>query len=126
MPRRVATPCALAQASTSSTSLPARASEAPRLTSMAPLSSCGVAERKVTMRGLGPASMRRRPSAWSKSKLAKTHLAQGIVAGVTGVAGDGHQQRQFGIQVLGGGGVAFELEGAVDQVSRIGQVQVFR
>src|SRR5450830_1788136 len=118
-PRRDATPWALAQASTSTTSLPARASEAPRLTSMDPLSSCGVADRKVTIRGRGgPASMRRRPSAWSKSKLAKVHLAQGIVAG------GGHQHRQVAVGELVD--VLLQAKGALDQFHRLGQVQVFR
>src|SRR5471032_563804 len=102
-----------------STSLPARASEAPRLTSMAPLSSAAVAHRKVTMRGLGPASMRRRPSAWSKSKLAKGHLAQCVVR-----ARGRHQQRQVGVGELGGG-VMLEAERAVDEHGAVGQVQVF-
>src|SRR5262245_52332024 len=85
---------------------------------MAPLSSCGVADRKVMMRGRGPASIRRRPSAWSKSKLAKAYLAQHWVMG-----GARYQQGQFGIAVFWGGLAA---EGASYQRHRVGQVQVFR
>src|SRR5450830_423007 len=120
-PRRWATPYSVWQASTTSTSLPARASEAPRLTSMAPLSSCWQADRKVTMRGRGPASMRRRPSAWSKSKLAMRHLAQTLRQG----AGLGHHQGQIAVFELAGA-VAGQAEGAVDQHGAVGQVQVFR
>src|SRR5881398_358000 len=90
---------------------------------MAPRSSWAVAERKVTMRGFGPASIRRRPSAWSKSKLANMHLAQRTV--VVQVAETGHQQRQVAIQQLGSR-VAPGTEGAVDQHRAVGQVQVFR
>src|SRR5471032_1835014 len=89
---------------------------------MAPLSSCGAADKNVSTRGCGPPSMRRKPSAWSKSKLAKVSPARFMVAG--GCLR--HQQRQFSVGILGSSGVALELECPVDQVATVAQVQVFR
>ena len=75
-------------------------------------------------RGLGPARSRRSPSAWSKSKLAKRHPVRRVARNLAHGVGD--HQRQFVVMHFECGGLALEFEGAVDQILRIGQVQIFR
>src|SRR6185312_12740449 len=113
-----------ARASANSTSLPERANVAARLIKVALLEASGVTDRKVKTRGRGPASNRRSPSAWSKSKLAKRHPARNTCVG-SRAHGVGNHQRQFVVMHFESRRFTLELEGTVDHVLRIGQMQVF-